>query len=149
MIFTFLFELKFQVSYYLLSAFLIWLSCRSGANSILNLGKSKNGYRKLKKSMRFKDTFWMYNYNEICKYEHRKMKYFVIINNIYIYYTLAFLILIIASFLFKKVCFILGVLLILKVITVDIPFTIFVFINTCYAPRGGVEWKFERDYRKK
>ncbi len=31
---------------------------------------------------------------------------------------------------------------------VDIPFTIFSFINTCHVPNGGVEWKFEIDYRK-
>ncbi len=148
MVFTFLFELKFQVPYYLLSVFLIWFSCRSGANSILNLGRSKNGYKKLKKSIRFKEAFWMYNYIEICKYEQRKMKYFMIINNIYIYYTFVFLNLIIISFFFKNVRLILGVLLILKIVIVDIPFTIFSFINTCHAPNGGVEWKFVRDYRK-
>ncbi len=38
--------------------------------------------------------------------------------------------------------------LILKIVMVDIPFTIFSFINTCHVPNGGVEWKFEIDYRK-
>lgn len=90
----------------------------------------------------------MYNYIEICKCEQRKMKYFMIINNIYIYYTFIFLNLIIISFFFKNVRLILGVLLILKIVIVDIPFTIFSFINTCHAPNGGVEWKFVRDYRK-
>lgn len=149
MVFRFLFELKFQLSYYLLSVFIFWVSCRSGANSILNLGKSKNGYKKLKKSMHFKDEFLMYNYIELCKYEQRKLKYFMLINKIYIYYTFIFFSLILISFFLKNARLILGVLLILKIIIVDIPFIIFIFINTCHAPNGGVEWKFERNYRKK
>lgn len=141
-------NIPLYISFYLFSMFFVWLSCRDLAKALLKIGKSRNGYKKLLKSKTIIDKIFLKNYINSCAADNKKMQLAVWINNIYIVYTPIFAIILLISLKMTFFKLIIFMLFLFKSIIVDIPFIIFFFLNTCHAPNGGVEWKFERDYRK-
>lgn len=133
---------------YLFSIWFVWESSRSLAKAILKIGRSRSGVKKILKAKTFKEKLFLKNYVEICNGEYKKMKIAMLVNYVYIIYTpILIIILLLSLFLpfFRIVNFI---YFLIKLIIIDIPFTLIHLTSTCHAPNGGVEWKFERDYRK-
>ena len=136
------------IAAYILLAFHVWITCRLAVESILKLGRSKNGYKKLKKNKtKFEKIFYI-KYLDLAKYEKGKLKFFIFVNNFYVVYTFLFIIITLCSILISIFYLINLILLIIKCLIVDLPYSIIFILQTCHAPNGGVEWKFERDYRK-
>lgn len=133
---------------HIISFIFVWSSARNGANAILKLFRSKNGYKKLHSSLTVMDKVMLSKHILNSKRHVKMQRYFVFVNNFHIFDTIVFLLIIVISFITNiyKYYFYVNLLFFTFV---DIPFLIFFFISTCHARRGGVEWKFERDYRKK
>jgi hypothetical protein len=133
---------------HIISFIFVWSSARNGANAILKLFRSKNGYKKLYSSLTFMEKVMLSKHILNSKSHVKMQRYFVFVNRFHVFNTIAFLLIIVISLIVNiyKYYFYLSLLFI---VFVDIPFLIFFFISTCHSTRGGVEWKFERDYRKK
>lgn len=133
---------------HIISFIFVWSSARNGANAILKLFRSKNGYKKLHSSLTVMDKVMLSKHILNSKRHVKMQRYFVFVNNFHVFDTIVFLLIIVISFITNiyKYYFYVNLLFFTFV---DIPFLIFFFISTCHARRGGVEWKFERDYRKK
>ena len=75
----------------------VWSSARNGANAILKLFRSKNGYKKLYSSLTFMEKVMLSKHILNSKSHVKMQRYFVFVNRFHVFNTIAFLLVIVIS----------------------------------------------------
>ena len=135
-----------------LPASAVWVYILRGPRAILRVGRSKSGYRKLMKSMSFKDKLFMRNFVKLSNTAKGLQRYFVIMTLVFYLSVVALIVLVIIRIMFPSVSFreSFAYYSLFKAFF-EVP-GIIVFSFSIYYERvdGGRldwEWKFKRDYK--
>ena len=126
----------------------VWPYVIGGSYKVLKLKRSKNGYRKLKKSLTFRDRLFKRRFVQLSKCEKGYQKYFCFMT--YVGYILALILLmlwIVSMFvggfesMFKIYRYVTGYFL-------ELPAFIFTVFNIGRPKDGiGLDWKFIEKYK--
>jgi len=111
----------------------------------LKVGRRKRDYRRLMKSMSFRDKFFMKNYVELSLTAKRLQKIFIVSRYIfYITFIIGFFVIgLSALFDIRKLA---QYFIIFKALFIEIPLIIVVIVNT-YGWFKNSCWKFEMNYK--
>jgi len=124
---------------------IVWIYIWLGPSSILKVGRSKSGYKKLIKSISWSDKLLRRNYVRLSKTAVKLQVFFVIMTYIFYILVLLLIILLILSAFFPEVSNLLPYYFILKGGIIEIPALIVVYCNM-YRKDRGLGWKFEKSY---
>ena len=127
----------------------IWFYILPCPRSILKVGRSKNGYRKLMKSMSFKDKFFMKNFIGLSKTAKRLQRFFIVWSYIFYISVVVFVTLVILfcnSPLFSSY---LRYYMTIKMVFIELPGIFVAIPNMYHSEKGGLDWKFLNDNKRK
>ena len=129
------------------TSFVVWFFLMDGSNAVLRLGRSRNGYKKLRKSLSIIDKITKLKYVSLSKRVIGYQKFFVAMTYLGYLCLLVFLSIALISIFTGDFWTPFNLFLYIKSYLVEFPAFIFVAINQ-RRPRDGVGlvWKFERDY---
>ena len=122
---------------------IVWMFVAGGSYKVLKLGRSKNGYKKLKQSLTFRDRLFKIRFVELSKRAKGYQKYFCFMT--YLGYALALILLalwitsmFVGDFevMFKWYVYIKGYLF-------ELPALVFTIFNIGRPKSGiGLDWRF-------
>lgn len=126
-----------------------WIEIVWVPNEILKLGRSRNGYKKLKKSMSFWDRMSRRNYIQLSKVAVGYQRYFVIMTYVFYFFVLVFVVIWVISLFTHNFNELLEPYLVIKCYTVELPMSIFTLFNIGRPEdKRGYEWRFITRYYK-
>ena len=128
-------------------SWVVWSFILIGPRDILKAGRSKNGYRKLMKSMSFKDKFFMRNFIELSKTAKKLQRFFIVWTYFFYGSVVIFILLIIMYIVFPSFSNSIRIFLGIKVVFIELP-GVYVVVKNRYQKKGRIGWKFMRDYKK-
>lgn len=128
-------------------SFFVWFLLIGGSYAVLRLERSRNGYKKLKKTLSLTDRITKVKYISLSKAAVGYQKFFVAMTYLGYLCLFAFIVIAIASLFTGDFNTPLNYFLYIKAYLIEIPALIFVIANQ-RRPRDGVGlvWKFEKDY---
>ena len=123
--------------------FVVWFFLVGGSNEILKIGRSKNGYRKLKNTLTFGDKLFKRNYVNLSYKYKNYQRFFVIMTYIFYSCVLAFCIISISSLFIEDASSIYHLYINIKGYFIALPTLIFVIFNMRRPlNKIGVNWWF-------
>lgn len=129
---------------------LVWLFVPGGSYKVLELGRSKNGYKKLKKTINIWDRIFKLRFVSLSKHAIFYQYYFIIMTYLgYICLIITIVIWIVSLFThnFWEIFY---PFLLIKCYTFELPATLFTIFNLRTGKHGfGWDWKFYVDFDKK
>ena len=130
-------------------SWMVWIYIWLGSRDILKVGRSKSGYRKLMKSLSFKDKFLRKDFVSLSKTSKPLQRFFVIMILIRHILTVIFIALLIISRFNSSFSYSINYYFFTKSIFIEIP-SLIVVVPNLYRSKNpvGFKWKFEREYKK-
>ncbi len=126
---------------------MVWIQVPGGSYEVLKLGRSKNGYKKFKKTLTIKDRIFKLRYVSLSKRAVKFQYYFVIMTYLGYLCLIVLLILWIVSLFTNNFWNMFGVFQYIKCYTFELPAFIFTCLNIGRDKYGrGLEWKFIDEY---
>lgn len=124
-----------------------WILVPGGSYEVLKLGRSKNGYKKFKKTLTIKDRIFKLRYVSLSKRAVKFQYYFVIMTYLGYLCILALLIMWIVSLFTHNFEEMFLIFLYVKCYTFELPAFVFTCLNIGRDKYGrGLDWTFIREY---
>ncbi len=125
----------------------VWIDVIGGSYKVLKLGRSKNGYKKLKKTLTIWDRIFKLRYVSLSKKAVKFQYYFVIMTYLGYLCIFALLIIWIVSLFTHNFGEMFSIFLFVKCYTFELPAFIFTCLNTGRTKdKVGLDWKFIEEY---
>ncbi len=125
----------------------VWANIPGEAFNILKIGRSKNGYKKLKKTLSVKDRIFKFKFIGLSKGAKVFQWYFVIMTNIGYLCITAFIVILIVSTFTHNLSELLMNFMRIKCYTFELAAFIFTLINIRSSAEKKLHWKFEDEYK--
>lgn len=131
-------------------SFVVWLFLVGGSNDILKIGRSKNGYRKLKGTLTFWDKLFKRNYVKLSYKYKNYQRFFVTMTYIGYGCVLTLCVILISSLFIGSASSIYRLYFYIKGYFIELPALIFVIFNMRRPlNKIGVKWWFIVEEEKK
>lgn len=126
---------------------LAWPYIWFGPGDILRVGRSKNGYKKLKKSMSWSGRLLRRNYVQLSKTAVKLQRFFVIMTYVFYVLVLLLIILLIVSAFYPKASALLPYYFLIKGCLIEIPAFFVVYLNRRRIKGRGLwtTWAFTKE----
>ena len=125
----------------------VWIDVIGGSYKVLKLGRSKNGYKKLKKTLTIWDRIFKLRYVSLSKRAVKFQYYFVIMTYLGYLCILALLIMWIVSLFTHNFEEMFLVFLYVKCYTFELPAFVFTCLNIGRPKdKVGFDWRFIEEY---
>lgn len=129
--------------------FIVWYEIWLGPCEVLRLGRSKSGYRKLKKTFTVWDRIIKRDYIKLSKTAVGYQYFFVVMTYLGYVCLLAFIFICLSSIFTHNFAELFRYYIYIKAYVIELPALIFTAFNLCRTKeKGGFEWKFVRNYRE-
>ncbi len=126
---------------------IVWIDVIGGSNKVLKIGRSKNGYKKFKKTLTIKDRIFKLRYVSLSKGAIIFQYYFVIMTYLGYLCLIVLLVLWIVSLFTHNFWNMFCVFQYVKCYTFELPAFIFTCLNMRRSKdKVGFDWKFVDEY---
>lgn len=139
------------IEYFLnIVSLLLWGDLIHGSRIRLKLARRKKEYKTLMASLSFQDKLFMFRYRDYARvpYGDREQKWISRFNLMYLLYFALLIPCSLVSLAYPPLAPILTVVQRVKIFTLDLIVFFWGIAVGTSCPYGGLEWKFENDYRK-
>lgn len=126
----------------------VWGLIPGGSYKVLRIGRSKNGFKKLKKTLTIKDKIFKYRYIHLSKGALVFQRYFIIMTYIGYICTFAIIVMFIISIHTNNFREMFYYFMLIKCYTIELPASVFTIWNIGRPEnKVGLEWKFVEEYK--